>query len=251
MNICLPLRVDFDVELDAVTVQNALRHSLQPASARAPRLTAKQIEPRASNAAGRPAFLSLFVATVQKLLAGTALSIEDLVDVLSMKDGEEGQVDVAAALGQLAKDKSLPEGRKQVALISIWRRVFIRDDWTTIANTSGRSEDAQRQILRSTMTYQTLQAIEAIHNFPKAFILAPFTCSQPPLLDELMARFPEKTPDEVVALMADHEDEIRVLTAYIDHAGLESRVKEVAALVQADAVREDEEQGAADEDARM
>lgn len=191
------------------------------------------------------------MSAVQKLLAGKALGIEDLADVLSLKDGEAGQVDVAAALGQLAKDRSLPDGRKQVALISIWRRVFIRDDWITIAKTSGRSEEAQRQILRSTMTYQTLQAIEAIQNFPKAFVLAPFTCSQPPLLDELTARFPEKTPDAIAALMADHEDEIRLLTGYIDNAGLESRVKEVAALVQADAAREDVEQDTADEDVQM
>ena len=78
----------------------------------------------------------------RKLQAGHALDIEDLVDVLTLKDNRgESAGDPVVALGRLVGDRvsvlmpggnnsyqSLPEGRKQVALISTWRRVYIRDE---------------------------------------------------------------------------------------------------------------------------
>lgn len=92
----------------------------------------------------------MFVSLAQRVVAGEALEIEDLVDVLTLKDNRsEKGGDGAVALDRLVRDsvsrrvvymgqsgaidradrfQELPEGRKQVALLSVWRRVFVRDE---------------------------------------------------------------------------------------------------------------------------
>lgn len=103
-----------------------------------------------------------------------------------------------------------------------------------ISNTAGKSEERIQALLRQTSTYATLRAISTLHGFPQSYILSPYTSAQPPLLAELTARFPDRTLQQIEALMADHEEEIRVLERYIEQGGLESRVKEVAELVKRD-----------------
>jgi nuclear pore complex protein Nup133 len=139
-----------DDELDLIAVQDALRDSLLSVT---PPLRSTQtpleayVAAHLTNLRDRPAFRQLFVSLAQRVVAGEALEIEDLVDVLTLKDNraEEGG-DGAVALDRLVRDsvrrqpgavdkagqadrsQELPEGRKQVALLSVWRRVFVRDE---------------------------------------------------------------------------------------------------------------------------
>lgn len=71
---------------------------------------------------------------------------------------------------------------------------------------------------------------------PKSFHLSPLVATQPPLLVELSARFPDRSPDDIQSLMEDHQAEISVLERYISESGLEERVFEVAELVRRDAM---------------
>ncbi|TXT07474.1 hypothetical protein VHUM_03194 [Vanrija humicola] len=140
-------RSRLDDELDIINVENALQDAIVDAAP-----TTVLVE--------RPAYTRLLTQLISRLLAGDALDVEGLVDVLTLKDNIGGRErDAAIALERLVADTALPEARKQVALISVWRRVFIRDDWAQIAQTAGRSEEAQRQLQRQTLTYQTLLAI--------------------------------------------------------------------------------------------
>ena len=140
--------------------------------------------------------------------------------------------------------------------------VFDDDSWTIIANTSGRSEESQRQMQRRTMLYQTLKAIHELKSekrltepfsaivpnvvdFPPNYILSPLSAIQAPLPTELSARFPDLSASDIEALMNDHMDEIAILTRYIGEAGMEERVTEATELVKAD------REGRWDEDVEM
>ncbi|WVF65992.1 hypothetical protein IAT40_000730 [Kwoniella sp. CBS 6097] len=226
--------IELDDELDQINVQNGLRDSLIPTKAPGSRSRPIKLEDQITLLSERPAFAHLFVDLAQQLIDGHALDLEGLVDVLTLKDNFERSDDAAIALGRLLQDNTLPEGRKQVALLSVWRRVYIRDDWAAISNTTGRSEQAQRAKLRDTLTYQTIRAVNEIKDFPRNLILSPFTSSQPPLLAELAARFPPSTAEEIETLMHDHEKEIDILNRYLRENGLEERVREVAELVKSD-----------------
>lgn len=128
--------VDLDDELDLVNVQNMLRESL----------ISSPVTGQATLLDRRPAFKQLFESLAHQLIDGIALDVEGLMDVLTLKGNVgESSGDAATALDRLVKDsvstapycafdsdvgsQALPEGRKQVALLSIWRRIFIRDEY--------------------------------------------------------------------------------------------------------------------------
>jgi nuclear pore complex protein Nup133 len=128
----------------------------------------------------------------------------------------------------------LPQGRKQVALLSIWRRVYIYDDWRDIAKTAGRSEQAQRSLVERSLAYHTLRALKDT-DVPPNFILPPSAATDAPLPAELAARYPAYAPEEIEALLADHRDEIAALEALLDDeaVGFEERIKGVMRIVDA------------------
>ncbi|WWC66609.1 uncharacterized protein I206_100512 [Kwoniella pini CBS 10737] len=236
------LLIELDDELDLVHIQTTLIDYLSPPQRR----HAIKLDEQITLLADRPAFKRLFINLAEQLIRGLALDLEGLIDVLTLKENFERTGDAALALERLVGDTALPEGRKQVALLSIWRRVYIRDDWAAISNTTGRSEQAQRSKVRGTLAYQTIKLVNDIKDFPRNFILSPFTSSQPPLPTELTARFPTFSAEDISSLMNDHEKEIEILNRYLSENALEERIREVAELVKTDIEDEKREEGDVD-----
>lgn len=229
---------EIDDEIDAVNTEEELAEAVRTVAPTSgyPRVPGADafVDAYSKHLEGRPAFTAELRRDVAALLAGDALGIEGLVDALTLPDmlpGRDG--DAAIALDRLARAQ-LPEGRKQVALLSIWRRVFIYDDWADIARTAGRSEETQRGMQRATRTYATLRAIGETE-LPTSFILSPNGATAGPLAAEIAARFPAYSVQEVEGLMADHADEIARLQSLIKEHGLEEQVRAVSELVEADA----------------
>lgn len=71
----------------------------------------------------------IFKQLLRQLLQGKALSDEELVDLLSLKDNDETLDDFYAALQILAKAKGLPESRQLHAFRSVWRRIYLHDEY--------------------------------------------------------------------------------------------------------------------------
>ena len=122
------------------------------------------------------------------------------------------------------------------------------NSWEEIANTSGRSDEAQRQLLRQTLAYQTLKHMatstskpssfqtdesELIIVLPADYELDPEQASQEPLMIELSARFHDWQADELEGLMRDHESEIAQLGVWRD-SGIDAMIKEVKELMRRD-----------------
>lgn len=220
---------NIDDDLDMVSAQNSLRAALvslsTPTSGYPRDPSAEKYITTQATQLDRPAFRHVLHSAVSELLAGDALDIESLIDVLTLPDA----IDATTALERLLPSH-LPGGRRQLALLTIWRRVFIHDDWAAIANTAGRSEEAQHALQRSTATYKTLSAMS---DLPLNFVLSPSQATAPPLREEVAARFPSLPAGEIAALLADHEGEIATLNALIAD-GLEAQVRAVHELVLAD-----------------
>lgn len=60
------------------------------------------------------------------------MSDEELVDLLSLKDNDETLDDFYTALQILAKTKGLPESRQLNAFRSVWRRIYLHDEYVSI-----------------------------------------------------------------------------------------------------------------------
>jgi nuclear pore complex protein Nup133 len=134
-----------------------------------------------------------------------------------------------------------------VYLLDNWRLELI-NSWEEIANTSGRSDEAQRQLLRQTLAYQTLKYMAASTGkrytpgdcngadqivLPADYELSPEQASQEPLMIELSARFNDWQAEDLEGLMSDHQSEIAQLGLWRD-SGLDDMIKEVKELMRRD-----------------
>jgi len=127
---------------------------------------------------------------------------EDAVDVLTLKDNHESVEDFATALHLLSRIKGLPEARQASAFRTVWRRVYLHDDWDNIRKTANISDAELSNRFRSTALYATLCAIlpreyDGYETQPDEALIVPTP-------GEISSRWPGLAPDEVEALMQDY-----------------------------------------------
>ncbi|KAI0807541.1 hypothetical protein C8Q74DRAFT_1213431 [Fomes fomentarius] len=198
--------------LDFVSVHETLIEDLKSAlaSVRARQSLEMQVETiaqqKAANlSANRKAFYNVFKFLVRQLLQGKALSVEDMADVLSLKDNYGRVEDYTTALQLLARAENIPSTRRLNAFRTVWRRIFIHDDWNSIRLTTGVSDEELNERLRSTALYAALQAVAHKRHCPEGYKLTPAEALDIPSEDETALRWPGMSPDEIVAVDHDHE----------------------------------------------
>ncbi|GAA6029226.1 hypothetical protein JCM8097_003577 [Rhodosporidiobolus ruineniae] len=180
----------------------------------------------------RPAFAQQYAKLTARLFDGKSLTAEDLIDLFTLKENAgEHAGDFATALDILARAKDLPEARKQIALENIWRRVYIQDDWASLKEGKGLSDEQMAGALRNTALYATLVGAAASGHPPSMFLEAPQSFSTA-TATSLAARCPSLPAPTLDLLLNDYEQEGRVLGQALQSYGLEQFAKEVVRLVQ-------------------
>ncbi|KAF9075250.1 hypothetical protein BDP27DRAFT_40146 [Rhodocollybia butyracea] len=150
----------------------------------------------------------IFKTLVKDLLQGKALSIEDTVDVLTMKDNFDTVGDYATALHLLARCE-LPEARKHAAFRTVWRRIYLHDDWKAIQKTAGVGDAELSQRFRETALYATLLDILSREDQgePEGFETDPDVALIVPSLEEIASRWPGIPQDQVERVQEDYNIE--------------------------------------------
>lgn len=177
-----------------------------------------------------PAFSQFYIRSCKGLLEGEVLSPEDLIDLLTLKeDDAEPGVTFSEALEILVRAKNLPEARRQVALQTIWRRIYIRDDWAGFRAASELKDEELSAALRSTALYETLtKAADANH--PNTMFLQPSEALFTGSADELSARFPDAPAHLVSLWLNNYEAENQELEEALGRHGLEAYCGEIERL---------------------
>jgi len=80
---------------------------------------------------GDSALADVFKTTVKHVMHGDILSIEDLVDILTLKDNERSEYkDYTTALKAFEQGETeIPLVRAQICLEALWRRIFLHDKY--------------------------------------------------------------------------------------------------------------------------
>jgi len=195
------------------------------------------------------------------------LSVEDIVDVLTLKDNGEKLEDYATALQLLLRaevflgcivtgaclifDKGVPDVRRLSAFRRVWCRVYNHDEyvrllflprltfsllrsWDGIRQTANVTDTQLTARFRATALYHTLTVILPIINstplnemLPEGFDLDQSQCLPVPLMPETSSRFPGM-PAEMVGELA---RDFRVESTCVEQMRLEDvyfRVRELA-----------------------
>ncbi|GLB34911.1 putative non-repetitive/WGA-negative nucleoporin C-terminal [Lyophyllum shimeji] len=223
----------FHDELDFVSVHEALLQEFKSALAtvRGRQSLDKQIDiivkATASKLSDRKALTQIFKDFVRALLQGRALSIEDAIDVLTLKDNTTSLEDYATALQLLARSKDLPETRKASAFRTIWRRIYIHDDWDSIRRTANISDAELNARFRSTALYRTFCSILPSEHRPPGFETLPDVALMTPTLSEIASRWPGLSQEQIEALVQDYNLECDQL-GELDLNDVYHRVRELA-----------------------
>ena len=167
------------------------------------------------------------------------------MDLLSLKDNDETLDDFYAALHILTKAKGLPESRQLQAFRSVWRRIYLHDEyvfdvlylpvascahllrsWDSIRRTADVTDDELTAKYQNTALYATLA-------FGPKYVLEPNRALAIPSTTDIASRWSGLPPDQVEAIENDFSMESNALECL----GLENDYKRVTELVAQDAQR--------------
>ncbi|KAK0450161.1 Non-repetitive/WGA-negative nucleoporin C-terminal-domain-containing protein [Armillaria borealis] len=169
------------------------------------------IKQKATRLSDRSALTQVFKDFVRNVLQGKVLSIEDAVDVLSLKDNNETLGDFAMALHLLAGVQDIPRARKTSAFRTVWRRIYIHDDWNTIRQTANVSDSELSERFRGTALYATFCHILTQPDQPDGYETIPDVSLIIPTVDEVSSRWPGMPADEVESIVQDYTFECDTL----------------------------------------
>ncbi|KAH9819025.1 Non-repetitive/WGA-negative nucleoporin C-terminal-domain-containing protein [Melampsora americana] len=194
----------------------------------------------APNLSTRPAFAQLFGKSLRHILEGNALRMEDLIDMYSLKAnlGEQME-DFITALDAFSRAKELVPGRAHLALQSVWRRIYIHEDWHALRKSTNLSDEDVTACLKSTALYHVLSNVLNADDRSETGlqILSPNECffdASTNVADNLAIRFSEHSTFELEQLVADYQEENNRLEELIESAGLMEYHAEILRLIQED-----------------
>ncbi|THH12017.1 hypothetical protein EW145_g257 [Phellinidium pouzarii] len=165
-----------------------------------------------------PAFLAEFKTCIKALLQNHVLGVEDISDVLTLK---ENAPDFPTALELVKNANGIPEARKLSAFRTVWRRIYIHDDWANIRKTANTTDTQLVEKFRGTVLYATVKdglrrsnatRFTDIEADPEqggsANVILPLEeAAQLPTQAELESRWPGHSDDQLAALAQDYESE--------------------------------------------
>lgn len=255
----------FDDHLDLIAVQESLIvgwensiPSLPPSlplagTAQAAELCSEIVDIIATRLSEYPAYKSHYANLVSKLLIqGKYLTSEDLIDLLTLKDTPPTQLeDFATAIKVLIRAQDLPKQRYDAALKGIWRRAVIRDDWISLSETGGISDQVVMQDLKSTALYAVLNEVLGVDGDRVAYLDLQSLVEEEEIgegeakgkgkeRELLEARFGDAPDHFISLLMEDLEREKATVGGFLQDSDLPRLVGELAGVAAAEAEAEGE-----------
>ncbi|KIM49090.1 hypothetical protein M413DRAFT_95576 [Hebeloma cylindrosporum] len=200
----------FHSGLDFISVQEGVLEELRPSP---PPIRTRQtlegqidaiVHSKGGKLVGKNAFTSVFRDCLRQLLQGKALSTEDLVDILTLKDNKASIEDYSTSIHLLLSTTDLPEARKYSALRTVWRRVYLHDDWENIMKTNGVSDLVLAERLVETALFSTILSVLRRED---GQIIQPSEALVIPSKSEIMSRWPGMSDDQVNSIIMDYNHE--------------------------------------------
>ncbi|KAJ1979245.1 hypothetical protein H4R35_001585 [Dimargaris xerosporica] len=182
-----------------------------------------------------PAFYKLFAHAVDQLRQGFKLATEDLVDFMTLKECSEDdqRMDFELALEVISRSTQLPTKGFECALKSIWRRVFLHDNWKEINQALyGTSDEELAQTLQNTTLFHTL-LLARQNGLTKQFLVAPTDALYQKDHAYLKTRLERVAvlPSDTKGFIRDYEAENKELNGYTRQARLSTYYNEILRMV--------------------
>ncbi|KIM24888.1 hypothetical protein M408DRAFT_331557 [Serendipita vermifera MAFF 305830] len=100
--------------------------------------------------------ITLFKRLVANIIGDKRLGVEDTLDMLGFKD-DALQNGFSVGLHLVYETQSLADARREIAIRSLWRRIYICDNWKDLHDTRSYTDAQVNERLRSTSLYAALR----------------------------------------------------------------------------------------------
>lgn len=114
------------------------------------------------------------------------------------------------------------------AFRSVWRRIYIHDDWDAIRRTANVSDQELNERFRATALYATLSVVLAMESPPEGYDTSPDVALVIPTEAEITSRWPGLSSEQVNALVQDYTLECDKL-GELNLDDVYDRIRELAA----------------------
>ena len=153
-------------ELAIAEIQDKLYKHIEPESGLLDRLVELDfcMQKFGTRIKGFSSLRQLLEAGFSMVLENTALTVEELIDVLTLmdtlnneeiEDNLQGSEFCLSLVALNACGPTLPPARFEMLQQLIWKRCYIYDDWAELKFTSKQSDEERRSILRQTAMWHT------------------------------------------------------------------------------------------------
>ncbi|KAG8998690.1 hypothetical protein FRB93_013469 [Tulasnella sp. JGI-2019a] len=154
----------------------------------------------------------------RQLFEHIALGSEDLIDLLTLKpsqgltDGffEACMICERAAMRQ-DQSGTLPPGRQQSALQTIWRRAFLSDPWGDLSAISGLTDDEANEQRSHTALFNFMQNLSHRQDSDHLWLDPAQATHETPSREQIAARYPQYSQSQVLELESVYEAERTLL----------------------------------------
>ncbi|OZJ05969.1 hypothetical protein BZG36_01252 [Bifiguratus adelaidae] len=180
----------------------------------------------------RPGFEQVYTSAVQQLLSGQSLSLRQLVNVMTLKDNAGDQVeDYYLALEIVSRAQDLDDLQRRELLETIWRRVYIHDQWVEVQSQSMTDKGLRQEIEHTALFHVLDNAFKK--DFPAEYILSPSLAFFKLEREELKSRFDVAPNAQLLKqVWQDYQLENSILDTNIKHNDLEAYTLEVMGMLQ-------------------
>ncbi|KAG5520031.1 hypothetical protein PMAC_001107 [Pneumocystis sp. 'macacae'] len=227
----LPI-IDIEHQLETIQIQNSLLDEIKSFIENAIDInTAVElaVEKIGHSLKKRPATKAVFKRALKDLILEKIMNPEDLIDLLTLKDKKINTEETSPNEYYLAlkvlNSSQLPLNQYRHIEKTIWRRIFIANDWTKILDTRNKRDASIEADTKYTALYETIYlcVISKLFENSNIYPISPKNVYFDPKTDYLQARFSKNTHDsEINAFSNELLKENELLDKYEVKAALDS-----------------------------
>ena len=216
--------------MDTIDVQGLLSSQIVTQNATDEELRAK----------GYASLADVLRRVVNKILQKKALTVEELVDGLTLVSAtsDESRLNFARALELVYSDQRMSESRRSLNERIICTRLFVVDDWSNILRAMKQKSDAKVQsIMEKTVLYHTIKALmedeRGLANELSKYLNEPMLCTQDSIsLVQLNERYHYANESLLTNIANDIAKMQKEITILIKDLELTSWIKGISSRVQ-------------------
>ncbi|CAB4485068.1 unnamed protein product [Rhizophagus irregularis] len=180
----------------------------------------------------KPALSQIYEKQVIKILDGEIIPTSELVEVMTLADKKMENA-FPFALQFTLNDNKISEDHRRTILQTIWRRIYLNDNWEILLDTSNISDEELNKHIKSTFVYVALEIVNrSVTGIPlNQWFYPPAEAFFSSTIEQFHKWFPLLSEEQIKSLIEDYLKENDDLKHYIDNYHLDKYVEYALGLL--------------------